>query len=294
MERFPSELFTNWDIPAGITLVLGLIAIVYTIGWIRLRKTRPKQLSQWRLVSFLLGIIAIFVAVSSPLDTFSESLLFMHMAQHFVLMSVAPPLLVLGSPVVPLLRGLPKWLIRTVLRPFFRSRMLHSATAFLTRWPVAWIVMNLAYVGWHIPAAYEFALSSEGWHNMEHACFLFTSILFWWALILPWPARQPGMQLLAVPYLACADLVNTVLSAILCFSGRLIYPSYATVDRPFPISALTDQVAAGAFMWVFGSLVFLIPVAGIIVRLLSARPSAPLSPQPTAAAVSVEQQPAFL
>jgi putative membrane protein len=55
---------------------------------------------------FWAASLAIFVAVASPLDTFSESLLFMHMAQHFVLMSIAPPLIVLGAPVVPMLRGL--------------------------------------------------------------------------------------------------------------------------------------------------------------------------------------------
>jgi cytochrome c oxidase assembly factor CtaG len=86
------------------------------------------------------------------------------------------------------------------------------------------------------------------------------------------------MQLSAVPYLLGADLVNTGLSAFLCFSGWLIYPSYATVVRPVPISSLDDQIAAGAFMWVFGSLVFLIPVATIIMQVLSARRASAFSP----------------
>jgi len=51
----------------------------------------------------------------------------------------------------------------------------------------------------------------------------------------------------------------------------LVYPSYADVQRPFLLSALNDQIAAGAFMWVFGSMVFLIPVALIIMRALSPR-----------------------
>jgi len=59
------------------------------------------------MVAFLGGVVAIFVAVASPLDTFSESLLFMHMAQHFVLMSIAPPLMVLGAPVFPCCVGYP-------------------------------------------------------------------------------------------------------------------------------------------------------------------------------------------
>ena len=265
-----SELFTRWDVPWLPTVGLVLVALTYATGWARARRTRPAELPPWRLAAFLSGLASIFVAISSPLDTFSETLLFMHMAQHFVLMSIAPPLLVLGAPVVPLLRGTPRLTIR-ILRPLFRSRVAHQLLSHPQRNLFAWLAMNAAYVGWHVPAAYEFALQSENWHNVEHACFLFTSVLFWWPVVRPWPSRPIKSQLLLIPYLACADLVNTGVSAVLCFSGRLIYPSYADVQRPFPLSALNDQIAAGAFMWVFGSMVFLIPVAVIIMRALSPR-----------------------
>src|SRR5215469_16024330 len=263
-----SELLTRWDVPVLPTALLVTVAAIYTTGWVRAHLTRPVELPHWRLAAFLSGIVSVFVAISSPLDTFSESLLFMHMAQHFVLMSVAPPLLVLGAPVVPLLRGLPRLTIR-MLQPLFRSRVVHALLRHPQRNVFAWLAMNVAYVGWHVPAAYEFALQSEAWHNVEHACFLFTSLLFWWPVIRPWPSRQIKSQLLLIPYLVCADLVNTGVSAFLCFSGRLVYPSYADAQRPLPLSALNDQIAAGAFMWVFGSLVFLVPVAAILMRWLS-------------------------
>ena len=288
MEHSYLELFTNWDIPPAASFALAVVAILYTIGWNRARKTRPEELSRWRLVAFLSGILSIFVAIASPLDTLSESLLFMHMAQHFVLMSIAPPLIVLGTPVVPLLRALPRPVIHSCLGPLFSSQRVRSFFRVAMRPSVSWMAMNVAYVGWHVPAAYEFALRSEGWHNVEHACFLLTSILFWWPVIRPWPSHQRAMQLSAVPYLLGADLVNTGVSALLCFSGMLIYPSYANVDRPLPISPLNDQVAAGSFMWVFGSLVFLIPVAAIIMQLLSVRGPSRLSPT-ASAAISAEQ-----
>ncbi len=101
-------LFTKWDIPWGVTVALALAAVIYVRGWVRIRRTRWDLFPVWRMVAFLGGVVAIFVAVASPLDTFSESLLFMHMAQHFVLMSIAPPLMVLAAPVVPMLRGLPR------------------------------------------------------------------------------------------------------------------------------------------------------------------------------------------
>lgn len=264
-------LLTTWDIPWFVTAALAVTAVIYVRGWLQIRHTRPELFPPWRLFAFLSGILAIFIAVASPLDTFSESLLFMHMAQHFVLMSIAPPLIVLGAPLVPVLRGLPRLLIRRILRPLFATGFVREIGAFLTRPKVAWIAMNAAYVGWHIPKAYEFALASENWHNFEHACFFFTSLMFWWPVIAPWPYQERSSRWLLLPYLLGADLVNTGVSAFLCFSGRLLYPSYGVVPRLFGLSALNDQIAAGAFMWVMGSTVFLIPAMVITVQLLSPR-----------------------
>ncbi len=274
-----ADLFTQWDIPWVVTSKLALIAVIYMRGFRRIRRTRPAQFPVWRLWSLLGGLVALFVAVSSPLDTFSESLLFMHMAQHFVLMSIAPPLIVLGAPVVPMLRGLPRWFIR-LLRPLFVTQALPAAGRFLTQPRVAWLAMAVSFIGWHIPRAYEFALSSENWHNCEHACFFFTNLLFWWPVIRPWPTRAQFSLWLLVPYLLLGEVVNTILSAFLCFSGRVLYPSYAAIPRPFGLSALNDQVAAGAFMWICGSMVFVIPAVILVARLLS--PTLTTSREPAA------------
>jgi cytochrome c oxidase assembly factor CtaG len=133
--------------------------------------------------------------------------------------------------------------------------------------------MNLTYVGRHIPRAYEFALSSKGWHSFEHLCFVLTSVLFWWPILLPWRVQRSFNTWMLIPYLLTPDLVNTGLSAFLCFSSRLLYPSYDLVERPFGIDALTDQIGAGAFMWLFGSLVFLVPAIFLIVRILRSTPA---------------------
>jgi len=74
-----------------------------------------------------------------------------------------------------------------------------------------------------------------------------------------------------VLYLLLADLENTVLSAILAFSDRLLYPSYAGAPRLFGLSPMEDQVAAGAFMWVAGSLAFIVPAIALTIQCLSTR-----------------------
>ncbi len=90
-------------------------------------------------------------------------------------------------------------------------------------------------------------------------------------MIQPWPSHSQRPRWILVPYLLIGDLQNTVLSAILVFSDRLIYPSYGTTPRLFGLSALADQAAAGAIMWVIGSTVFLIPAIVIAVQWLSSR-----------------------
>jgi len=130
--------------------------------------------------------------------------------------------------------------------------------------------MNAAYLGWHIPKAYEFALASEGWHNFEHACFLFTSLMFWWPVIAPCrtgsTVRGGSASLLLL-----ADLVNTGLFGVPVLLGPGLYPSYGAIPRLFGLSALNDQIAAGAFMWVMGSTVFLVPAILITMQMLSPR-----------------------
>jgi len=264
------SLFTEWDAPPVVSCALVLTAFLYSRGWMRIRRTRRALFPSWRLVCFLGGLFALFVAVASPLDTWGESLLFMHMGQHFVFMSIAPPLLLVGWPVVPLLRGLPGFVVRTFLGPIFRRRSILATVRFLIRPHVAWAAMNLSFLLWHVPRAYEYALSSEFRHNLEHLCFFWTSTLFWWSVIEPWPTRQRNTGWVLIVSLLLSDFVNTGISAFLCFSGRLLYPSYGQIPRPFGLSALNDQVAAGAFMWVMGSIVFLIPAVAITARLLSA------------------------
>jgi cytochrome c oxidase assembly factor CtaG/ferredoxin len=261
----------SWSFPLWATLSLLLTAITYWRGWRVARLTRAAELPPWRAGCFFAGLATVWLAIASPLDVLGNWLLFAHMAQHLVLMSVAPPLLLLGAPTVPLLRGLPRGWVREGLGPLFTSRTLHAVARFMTHPSTGWIAMNVAYLGWHVPAAYELALRSPGWHEVEHACFLFTSLLFWWTVLEPWPSRTRWSRWAVVPYLITADLANTALSASLAFSNRVLYPTYAVAPRIFGLSAMQDQAAAGAFMWVAGSAIYLVPAIGITLSLLSRR-----------------------
>jgi putative membrane protein len=261
-------IFAEWTPPLFLTTALILCAIVYLRGWFAIRKTRPALFPVWRLVAFLLGLAVVWLSIASPLDGFADVLLSAHMIEHLLLMSFAPPLLLIGYPVVPLLRGLPRVVRVSLLGPLLRIQALRSIGHFLVRPVVAWLIMNLVFLGWHVPAAYDFALDHELWHKFEHACFLGASILFWFPVILPWPSRQRYAGWFMLLYLVSADIVNTILSAFLAFCDRPIYSYYLREPNPFHIDPLSDQRAGAVVMWVIGSLVFLLPALYITVSLL--------------------------
>lgn len=268
MSPASQAIFAAWSPPAFLTAMVLLSALVYTRGWLAIRATRPAQFSARRLAAFLAGLAILWLDLGSPMDGFADALLSAHMVEHLILMSFVPPLLLLGSPQVPLLRGLPRIVTAELLGPLLRIRALRALGRFLVKPIVAWLVMNLIFLGWHIPSAYDFALEHEAWHDFEHICFLASSILFWWPLIRPWPtsARYPGWAML--PYLVGADIVNTALSAFLAFCNRPIYSYYRTEPNGFDVSLIGDQVTGAVIMWVVGSLVFLIPAVLITFKML--------------------------
>jgi putative membrane protein len=262
------SVMSDWSPPVGLTLATLLTAAIYLRGWIALRKTRPDQFTPTRVLSFLVGLAALWIALGSPLDAFADVLLSAHMVEHLILMSVVPPLILLGFPVVPLLRGLPAFVRTPIAGPLLRSKSLRRLAHLLVFPPVAWLLMNAIFLLWHIPAAYDFALEHEDWHDFEHICFLFTSLLFWWCVLRPWPAARRSRDWDILLYLIGADLVNTALSAFLAFCNRAVYPYYVTHSNPFQIQPLPDQVLGAVVMWVFGSVAFLIPAAAIAYSLL--------------------------
>ena len=269
-DDLPQSFLAEWSLPLVPLIGLTLTLLLYLVGWRAAHRTRAHELPPWRVASFVAGIALVWIAIASPIDALDDFLLTAHMIQHFILMSVAPPLIVLGAPTVPLLRGLPQS-ARYAMRPLFRARWLRAFVRFLIHPVVAWLLMNIAYLGWHVPAAFELTFESETIHQVEHACFFLTSVAFWWVVFTPWPTRRAWPRWTVIPYLLTADILNTVLSATLVFSGRVLYPSYANAARVSSLTPLQDQIAAGAEMWVLNSLVFLLPAVAITIQMLSPR-----------------------
>jgi cytochrome c oxidase assembly factor CtaG len=258
----------SWRFDPVLTAALVLSALLYLRGWLRLHREMPARFGPGQLASFLLGECGLLLAIASPLDTFASFLLSVHMIQHLLLIAVVPPLILLGQPVLPMLRGLPRTVFKEGLGPFLSAPELRWLGNAITRPLVCWFAGASATVVWHFPWLYELGLQSQSWHRVEHACFFFGSLLFWWPVIEVWPTKRHTSRWLMIPYLLLADVVNSVLSAYLVFSSYVVYPSYTAAPRLWGASALEDQATAGALMWVPGSIVYLLAAAIITFQAL--------------------------
>jgi len=252
-------ILTSWRFDPRLIGLLALAALLYIRGWLRLHRQWPQRYSTERLVSYLSGLTTLFIALASPLDAFGNLLLMAHMVQHLLLIVVAPPLILLGQPILPLLRGLPPRLFKEGLGPFLSWHWLQRMGRRLTHPVVCWLAMAAAIVFWHIPRWYDLGLGSSAWHGVEHACFFYGALLFWSPVIGIWPNRPQWSRWLMIPYLIAADVINTALSAWLVFSTHVVYRTYEIAPRIAGMTALDDQSTAGAIMWVPGSIAFLIP-----------------------------------
>jgi cytochrome c oxidase assembly factor CtaG len=253
---------------AAYTATLVIAAAVYLRGWLHLRTASATPIPVWRAVSFLLGLMAIWVAVASPVAISDQKMLTAHMIQHLLLMTIASPMIWLGSPVLAVWNGLPR-LARNAALPVIRQSVTARVGRAMTQPAFCWMAAAAALVVWHVPAVFALGMQSERWHAIEQASFLATGLLFWWPVIQPFPRESEEPRWAILVYLFLATLPCDVLSAFLVFSERVAYPVYLCIPQRAGFSALDDQQCAGALMWTCVTVVYLAAGTILAIRLLS-------------------------
>jgi putative membrane protein len=252
----------------GVSGVLILSALVYLCGCLRIRRFNPESVANWRAGMFLLGLWLIWMATVSPLAALDHHMLTAHMVQHLLLMTLAPPLILLGLPVKPLVHRPLQQCLPAIGGPL-RSGPMQKIGRALTHPVLCWFAAAGTLVVWHIPSMFMLGLKSQTWHGVEQASFLATGILFWWPVVQPWRTVSKWPESSMLLYLFLATLPCDILSGFLVFCDRVIYPVYSLSSQPFGFSALEDQQCAGALMWTCVTVVYVIAGAMVTARLLS-------------------------
>jgi putative copper resistance protein D len=257
--ELPQMLFAwTWEPLAVIGLAsLGLAWLVLVRIVARRHPGHPVPARrQW---AFWGGLAVLVLALLSPIDTYSDVLLVVHMAQHMLLMLVAAPLLLLAAPMTTLLRA---------VSPTARKRLvgwLHSRPARILAFPLlAWMVFAAVNWGWHLSDLYNQALEIPALHVVEHAVFLGAALVFWFPVIGadPGPWRMPHPARLFYLFLAMPQ--NSFLGVAIMSAGVVLYPHYASVERSWGPTPLEDQALAGLLMWTVGDVAFLVAM-GLVV-----------------------------
>lgn len=245
----PHDLWTAWSLEPAIVVALFLSAWLYSRGIERIwrRSGAGRGIRRWEAACFAAGWLTLLVAMVSPVHRMGEVLFSAHMVQHELLMAIAAPLLVLGRPVIPFLWAIPiRW--RRSIGGWAKAGAVAGAWRGVTNPLAAWLLHAAALWIWHLPGAYGASLASEGMHTLQHASFLGTALLFWWALV---HGREGRMGYGAsVFYLFATAMHSGGLGALLTFAPRPWYAGYAATTTAWGLTPLEDQQLAGLIMWI--------------------------------------------
>jgi putative membrane protein len=251
----------SWTLSPVVLLGAAILGGVYVRRWISVRSSGAGRAAAeapvWRLCCFLGSILIAVIALISPVDALADQLFFAHMIQHMLLLDLAPILGILGF-------------TKVILRPVTRSvSELERRAGFLAH-PAAAVVLYVGVIwAWHIPSAYDFAVSHPLVHIGEHLTFVLAGSLYWWHLISPIRARLRLDGMGPILYMLSTKLFVGALGMGLAFAPSALYPYYVHHARVWGISAQDDQSIAGLIMAVEQSLVMGVALVILFIRALA-------------------------
>ena len=249
-----ATLAFDWRLEPTVVVPLAVAALGWLLLVRRVRRLHPDTpVPARRSVCFLVGLGAIAVALLSGIERYDTTLFSVHMVQHLLLMLVAAPLIVLAAPITQLLRAASPGVRNRLLLPILRA----TPVSVLAHPVVAWLTFAVVLWGSHFSPLFDLALENPGVHQVEHAVYLASALLFWWPVIGLDPApRRMGFPARAL-YLLAQLPFNSFLGMAILFARAPLYPHYATLGSPYGTSALADQHVAGGIMWLGGDVAFI-------------------------------------
>lgn len=193
-------------------LLLAVLAGLVAFAWWRGASRGP-------LVAA--GLVAVLIFVS-PLCAASSSLFSARTVHHVLLLAALAPALAQLRP-APDARGLWLW---TALQAV-----------------VLW--------GWHAPAAYGWALSSDAAYWLMQVSLLAPAVLFWRAVFAAGALSGAGA-------LAATMVQMGLLGALITFAGQPLYAPHLLTTLSWGLAPIEDQQLAGLIMWAPAALIYLL------------------------------------
>jgi putative membrane protein len=262
----PHDLWGAWNLDP---VLLGGLLLAAWAFW-RGQTSGPRRpVDSWRARCFSGALVALGLALLSPLDALSGSLASAHMVQHLLLLLVAAPLLALSAPSSAILRGSPLALRRARGRWRRRLGLTHGNLGVLRHPAAVWLLSVGVVWFWHAAAPYDATLDNQLLHVLEHASFLVTAVLFWQVVVgVRGAARVSGG--LGVLLVFAMAMQSVFLSVLLTFARTPWYSGYAATTAPWGLDPLTDQRLAGVIMWIPAGVIYLVVALALLVTWIRA------------------------
>ncbi len=232
------RLLSAWQVGAWAPdLALGWMVVVGAAYWagVRRLRRRGRAWSRWRSGAFAAGLLALLVAADSGLASYDDSVFTLHIAQHLLIMMVAPPLLALGAPVTLALQASSRPVQSRLVR-LLHNRLVGTATS-------PYLAAGLYYAAMWADlesAFYPYSLAHPLVHDASHLVMLGLGCLFWWPIIATdeLPRRPSAGIRLATLFVGMP--IEAFLGVALLMSGSPIAPQHT----------LADTQTGGAVFWV--------------------------------------------
>lgn len=182
----------------------------------------------------LAACAVLFVTFVSPICALSAALFSARVVHHVLLVAVAAPLLAIALPARRSAGG------------------GGAALPFLVSTATLWF--------WHLPAAYDAALSQMGIYWVMQLTLLGTATMFWRGVFGP---AERGFT--AVLWTLAGFMAMGLLGALLTFAPEPVYAAHAIAPFDWGLTPLRDQQLGGLLMWVPAGIPYLL-VIGLLAR----------------------------
>ncbi len=262
VDSMGGALWSHWGFDPSLLLVL-LVAICYMRGSYRLRRGSLRHRAiwnGWRQVSFWLSVLLSVMALAGPIDYLAGYYFSAHMVQHMLMMLVIVPLLMLSSPLLAVLYGLPERVRRSLIPSLARWGPLRGTWKLLMLMLPSLVLFEVVQIGWHFPTFYKLALFNEGFHYLQHFCFIFGAFFFWLNVVQPYPLKKKLHPLVICLGIFGATIINSIISAMIVFAEVSLYGYETVTNGSWGFSVLEDQRLGAALMWTMGSMLYLLSV----------------------------------
>jgi len=252
--EFPEALFTFVIEPIPMFLI-AFAGLWYLRTRQRAQAIHSRQLvSKGQVCAFLGGLALVLFTVFGPIAAYDGTFLTLHMVQHFILITIAPPLILAGAPMTLWLIASGKDRRRRVFYPVLHSLVFRAFTH-----PLVGVFLFAAVpLLWYITPAFEESLGSAALHFVGYGIFLVAGLHYWWPVIGGNPTRWNLSYPVRLGYLLAIVPIHAFLGLIFHEPDNVIYEQLALLPRAWGPGALLDQQIAGAIMFIGGEALGLI------------------------------------